>query len=334
MNLLKKEVVHKTLGVGHVVSFDGKIITVQFGERSVKFSFPSIFNDILSMKDPALQNEVKELCDHENNQINQQQEERMTEFEQRFAASIDAKANKAKNTKKYKDNNNVAIKCNYCDGGRSDQAFGYKSLCSDEVLHQNVSVIKRPWCSSAECECKKYTLGEIDRTELERMNRNGKFICYESRLLKDWIASVGRVQREKRTDKPKKTVSTRVNRMCILTTKQPAELEQERKVFAAFLISEVENGDEAEGNMHAHPDYRIELTAEEAERVHFWEFHKNKTKMEMPFWGSGLTRNLTDAQSINIMKAMMEAAIEPAKKAHILEVLEYYCKVTAAAAAK
>ena len=205
MNLLKKEVVHKTLGVGHVVSFDGKIITVQFGERSVKFSFPSIFNDILSMKDPALQNEVKELCDHENNQINQQQEERMTEFEQRFAASIDAKANKAKNTKKYKDNNNVAIKCNYCDGGRSDQAFGYKSLCSDEVLHQNVSVIKRPWCSSAECECKKYTLGEIDRTELERMNRNGKFICYESRLLKDWIASVGRVQREKRTDKPKKT---------------------------------------------------------------------------------------------------------------------------------
>ena len=334
MNLLKKEVVHKTLGVGHVVSFDGKIITVQFGERSVKFSFPSIFNDILSMKDPALQNEVKELCDHENNQINQQQEERMTEFEQRFAASIDAKANKAKNTKKYKDNNNVAIKCNYCDGGRSDQAFGYKSLCSDEVLHQNVSVIKRPWCSSAECECKKYTLGEIDRTELERMNRNGKFICYESRLLKDWIASVGRVQREKRTDKPKKTVSTRVNRMCILTTKQPAELEQERKVFAAFLISEVENGDEAEGNMHAHPDYRIELTAEEAERVRFWEFHKNKTKMEMPFWGSGLTRNLTDAQSINIMKAMMEAAIEPAKKAHILEVLEYYCKVTAAAAAK
>ena len=334
MNLLKKEVVHKTLGVGHVVSFDGKIITVQFGERSVKFSFPSIFNDILSMKDPALQNEVKELCDHENNQINQQQEERMTEFEQRFAASIDAKANKAKNTKKYKDNNNVAIKCNYCDGGRSDQAFGYKSLCSDEVLHQNVSVIKRPWCSSAECECKKYSLGEINRTELERMNRNGKFICYESRLLKDWIASVGRVQREKRTDKPKKTVSTRVNRMCILTTKLPTELEQERKVFAAFLISEVENGDEAEGNMHAHPDYRIELTAEEAERVRFWEFHKNKTKMEMPFWGSGLTRNLTDAQSINIMKAMMEAAIEPAKKAHILEVLEYYCKVTAAAAAK
>ena len=334
MNLLKKEVVHKTLGVGHVVSFDGKIITVQFGERSVKFSFPSIFNDILSMKDSALQNEVKELCDHENNQINQQQEERMTEFEQRFAASIDAKANKAKNTKKYKDNNNVAIKCNYCDGGRSDQTFGYKGLCSDEVLHQNVSVIKRPWCSSAECECKKYTLGEIDRTELERMNRNGKFICYESRLLKDWVASVGRVQREKRTDKPKKTVSTRVNRICILTTKQPAELEQERKVFAAFLISEVENGDEAEGNMHAHLDYRIELTAEEAEHVHFWEFHKNKTKMEMPFWGSGLTRNLTDAQSINIMKAMMEAAVEPAKKAHILEVLEYYCKVTAAAAAK
>ncbi|MDD4312777.1 MAG: hypothetical protein PHW41_09875, partial [Eubacteriales bacterium] len=172
------------------------------------------------------------------------------------------------------------------------------------------------------------------RAELEQMNQNGTFICYESRLLKDWVASIGRVQREKRTDKPKKTISTRVNRMCILTTKRPAELEQERKVFAAFLISEVENGDEVEGNMHAHPDYRIELTEAEAEHVHFWEFHKNKTKLDMPFWGSRLIRYLTDAQSINILKAMMEAAVEPAKKAHILEVLEYYCKVSAAAAAK
>ena len=335
MNLLKKEVIHKTLGVGHVVSFAGKIITVQFGERSMKFSFPSIFNDILRMKDPALQQEIKELCDSENYSINRQQEERMSEFEQRFAASADAKANKSKRTKKYKDNNNVAIKCSYCDGGRSDQSFGYKGICSDEVLHQNVSVIKRPWCSSAECECKRYTLGSINRAELEKMNQSGKFICYESGLLKDWVASSGRVQRDKRNDKPKKTVSTRVNRMCILTTKQPSELEQERKVFAAFLISEVESGDgKEEGNMHAHPDYRIELTAAEAEQVHFWAFHKNKTKLDMPFWGSGLIRYLTDAQSINILKAMMEAAAEPEKKAHILEMLEYYCRVTAAAASK
>ena len=334
MNLIGKEVIHKSLGSGQIISQTGKIITIQFGEKQMKFAFPSIFNSIMTIQDKSLQVKIQELCETENYQINRQQEERMTEFESRFAPAPESKASKAKRAKKYKDNNNVAIKCNYCDGGRNEQSFGYKGVCSDDVLHQNVSIIKRPWCSAAECECKKYTLGEINRTELERMNRNEKFICYESRLLKDWVASVGRVQREKRTDKPKKTISTRVNRMCILTTKQPTELEQERKVFAAFLISEVENGDEEEGNMHAHPDYRVELTAEEAEHVHFWEFHKNKTKLDMPFWGSGLIRYLTDAQSINILKAMMEAAVEPAKKAHILEVLEYYCKVTAAAAAK
>ncbi len=334
MNLIGKEVIHKSLGSGQIVSQTGKIITVQFGEKQMKFAFPSIFNSIMTIQDNSLQTKIQELCENENYMINRQQEERMTEFESRFAPLPESKASKAKRTKKYKDNNNVALKCNYCDGGRSDQTFGYKGVCSDEVLHQNVSVIKRPWCSAEECECKRYTQGAISRTELERINSSGKFICYESRLLQDWVASVGRVQREKRTDKPKKTISTRVSRMCILTTKQPTELEQERKVFAAFLISEVENGDEGEGNMHAHPDYRVELTAEEAEHVHFWEFHKNKTKLDIPFWGSGLTRNLTDAQSINILKAMMEAAVEPAKKAHILEMLEYYCKVTAAAAAK
>ena len=61
---------------------------------------------------------------------------------------------------------------------------------------------------------------------------------------------------------------------------------------------------------------------------------KNQSKPETPYWGSGALRYLTDAQSINIIKAMMEAAVEPAKKAHILEVLEYYCRVTAAAASK
>lgn len=335
MNLLKKEVIHKSLGVGHVVSFAGKIITVQFGERSMKFSFPSIFNDILRMKDPALQQEIKELCENENYSINRQKEERLSEFESRFAPSLDQKNAKAKRAKRYKDNNNIAIKCNYCDGGRSDQIFGYQGVCSDEVLRENVLTSKRPWCSSSTCECKKYISGEIDRTELDKKYRDGSFICHESRLFSDWVASARRHQSEKKGDKPNKMSNAFVNRLCVLTVKQSSELEKERKVFGAFVISEVETGDEkAEENVHAHPKYRIELTAEEAENVHFWDFHKNKSKMDMPFWGSSLLRYLTDAQSINIMKAMMEAAIEPEKKAHIMEVLEYYCRVTAAAASK
>ncbi|MDD4312884.1 MAG: hypothetical protein PHW41_10425, partial [Eubacteriales bacterium] len=169
----------------------------------MKFLFPSIFNSIMTIQDKSIQQEIQELCETENYQINRQQEERMTEFEQRFAPTPESKASKAKRARKYKDNNNVAIKCNYCDGGMNDQTFGYKGVCSDEVLRQNVSVIKRPWCSAAECECKRYTKGEINRAELEQMNQNGTFICYESRLLKDWVASIGRVQREKRTDKPK-----------------------------------------------------------------------------------------------------------------------------------
>ena len=323
------------MGVGHIVSLTEKIITVQFGEKQMKFSFPSVFNELLTMKNDSLQHDIKELCDNETYAINRQKEGRLTEFESRFAPVPDPKPEKLKREKQIRDNSNIAIKCSYCDGGKSDTVFGYQGVCSDEVLHQNVSIIRRPWCSASTCECKRYSNGEIDRAELEQKNSDGKFICYESRLLRDWVASAGRHQSEKRNDKPIKMTNARVNRLCVLTTKQANELEVERKIFAAFVISEVEAGDDkVEGNVHAHPRFRIDLTPEEAEQVHFWNFHKNKSKPEIPFWGSGLLRYLTDAQSINILKGMMEAAVDPAKKAHILEVLEYYCRVTAAAASK
>lgn len=335
MDLIDKEVIHSTLGAGRVVSLTEKIIAVQFGERVMKFSFPTIFNDKLKMSDSALQAQISELCEDENDTISRQKEERLQEFESRFADLPDPKASKAKRAGQNRGNNNIAIKCNYCDGGRSDAVFGYKGVCSDEVLRQNVSVIKRPWCSAAVCACKRYTKGEIERAELEQLNSDGGFVCYESRLLRDWIASAGRYQSAKKNDKPIKMTNARVNRLCVLTTKEPSELEAERKIFAAFVISDVEIGDEkVEGNVHAHPRFRIDLTQAEASQVRFWEFHRNKSKPELPFWGSGLLRYISDSQSINILKAMMEAAVEPEKKAHILEVLEYYCKVSAAAAAK
>lgn len=335
MDLLHKEVIHSTLGIGHVVSLTEKIITVQFGEKLMKFSFPTIFNDKLKMSDSSLQHQISELCESENYTINRQKEERLQEFESRFADLPDPKASKAKRASQNRADSNIAIKCNYCEGGRSDTVFGYKGVCSDEILHQNVAVLKRPWCSASVCACKRYSKGEISRTELEQMNSDGGFVCYESRLMRDWVASVGRYQSAKKSDKPIKMTNARVNRLCVLTTKEAGELEAERKIFAAFVISEVEVGDEkAEGNVHAHPRFRIDLTQAEAEQVRFWEFHKNKSKPETPFWGSGLLRYISDSQSINILKAMMEAAVDPEKKTHILEVLEYYCRVSAAAASK
>lgn len=335
LNLIGKAVIHKSLGGGRVVAHSDKIITIQFGEKQMKFSFPSIFNEMMSIQDSSLEHDIKELCENENYFISRQKEERMSEFESRFAPVPDNKPDKAIREKKIRDNSNIAIKCNYCDGGKTGTVFGYKGVCSDEVLHQNVSVIKRPWCSASTCECKRYKNGEIERKELEQKNSEGNFICYESRLLRDWVASAGRHQSEKKSGNPIKMTNARVNRLCVLTTKQASELEVERKIFAAFIISEVEVGDEnVEGNVHAHPKYRIDLTPEEAQNVHFWDFHKNKSKPELPFWGSGLLRYLNDAQSINVIKAMMEAAIDPEKKAHILEILEYYCRVTAAAAMK
>ena len=95
MNLISKAVIHKSLGLGHIVSINDKIITVQFGEKQRKFSFPSIFNDILAIQDKSLMHEIQELCENESYMINRQKEERMTEFETRFAPAPNSKPPKS-----------------------------------------------------------------------------------------------------------------------------------------------------------------------------------------------------------------------------------------------
>ena len=59
MNLIKKEVIHKNLGAGHIVALTDKIITVQFGEKQMRFSFPSAFKFGYEFQNPLVSRNLK-----------------------------------------------------------------------------------------------------------------------------------------------------------------------------------------------------------------------------------------------------------------------------------
>ena len=81
LNLVSKAVNHKSLGAGRIVAQTATIVTVQFGEKQMKFSFPSIFREIMTIEDATLQREINELCETESYAINRQKEELLLSYE-------------------------------------------------------------------------------------------------------------------------------------------------------------------------------------------------------------------------------------------------------------
>lgn len=101
-------------------------------------------------------------------------------------------------TAKSSDRNNIAFKCNYCDGGKSKEFVGYKGVCSDETIKYNIKVAKHIWCSQPENMCYKYLNGEISREEIckfyeETKSEFSKSVCYESQMLEIWNAGAGKI---------------------------------------------------------------------------------------------------------------------------------------------
>ncbi|MBX4272110.1 hypothetical protein [Clostridium estertheticum] len=197
---------------------------------------------------------------------------------------------------------NIAFKCNFCDGGHSDEQVGFNGDCSDDVIRNNIELEKRTWCSSDDCACGQYLKCDITRSELEDVCNNGGFVCYESQMLRDWKALAGIVQTGERKGQPMKLNKVQNNSLCVLTTRDPISIESEIYIFGIFLVDETYEGDnQDEGYVTTKSKYRIKLYPKEAHKMLFWNYHANDNQPEVPVWSSGLHRYFEDEQAIQIL---------------------------------
>ena len=189
MNLIGVEVNHKVFGAGVIANVDevnGRM-DVQFKDGTKIFAFPQCFKQFISVSDETLKAELSALIAEDDRKKQEQ-------------ATIEA-AEKAKKLELAKENEviqaakkprthfyprkNIAFKCTYCDGGKSDSCIGFDGLCSDEQRHYNVFVGKRIWCSAEENLCRMCLDGKISKEDLEEKYReNNAAVCYESNLFR------------------------------------------------------------------------------------------------------------------------------------------------------
>lgn len=324
--MLNKKVIHKTLGEGVIVKFEDNIATVKFSERTIDFRYPDAFSKYLALVDAEAQNEVKALADEvvaKKEAEERAKAEAKAEEVRRHYARMIAEENKKRKISaaelKNKSHGNLAFKANFCDGGCSESCVGFKGVCSPEQIKYNIEKERRAWCSNEGSPCGRYHAGKISYNELCDLH-DQSFVCYESRMLKEWRADAGEDLTSGGTGKARRIANAATNSLAVLTTELPGT--SERIIFGIFITGIVDEGDDlSAGYVQADPNYTIELTCEEAQKMKFWNYYKNSDGSNR--WSQRLYRYLSNDSCVKILEDIVNLK-SGEEKAHAEKVLKRY----------
>lgn len=312
-DIIGKNVFHKKFGTGIIVSKnDNAIISVQFDDAEKKFAFeyPDAFEKQWLITDDA---ELKAQAEQDI-----QQKKSDVQKSKKNISSVNH-ALKMGYKPKTGEPSNIAFKYNYCDGGETEEYFGFNGACSDKMIQYNTEVKKRGWCSHADCPCKQYKDGKISRTELDQMMKDDGFVCQESAFFRYWDAY------PERHNEFVRLTRARRNSLAILTTTKPYDTGKNRVIFAVFLVDECSEGDDkASGYVKENPDWRIELTKQEADQMLFWNYYAYENSSS--FSWSGIVRYISDDIAVQILRDIVNV-IAPEYKNYAQEFLQYYCEI-------
>ena len=333
MKLCDEIVYHKSFGKGLIVELIDDYVFILFenNQELKKFKYPEAFGTYIKLDNQKLMKDIQK--DKAIIELKIAEKEKETEKYKAEKAKIveltkEKNNEKKKKTIKNEDMYNVAFKCTYCDGGKSNKDIGFYGVCSDETMIYNINLQKHIWCSNERSDCYRYLNKEITRKELNNIYKEYGSVCYESKMLRDWEASAGYHHKGKNKGKPMTMRNVSSNNLALLTTRFPHDQEEDRIIFAVFLILENYVGDNyEEGHVKANPEYRLQLTIEEAKRLKFWDYYYNRNKTETIKFGSGLHRYISDIQAAQVLKEVCRIKIGTWEEKFSQNLFEHYCSL-------
>lgn len=328
MNLINCCVKHSSWGMGTVTEQKGNYIKAVFSVGEKQFVYPDAFEKFLQCTDPDMQSQIEEeLTRRKQQEILKQQEKQLKSEE---LSRLDSEMNSRSAKKKNYPKENIAFKCNYCNGGNKQNGIGFLCACSDDLIKYNIEVAQHSWCCNEEASCSKYYDGIIDRETLDRQNDDGGFVCYESQMLRNWAAFAGFVLTGENKQKPMRLSKVQINSLAILTSREPYAPESDRFVFGVFLVDEAYEGDNRdEGYVTTSSKYKINLTLKEAKNILFWNYYHNENAPEKVAWGQGLHRYISNIQAANILYDILMIKVGTKYEKLVKEFLDHFCDINA-----
>ncbi|HYF81910.1 MAG TPA: hypothetical protein VEB00_02620 [Clostridia bacterium] len=226
---------------------------------------------------------------------------------------------------------NVAFKCNFCNGGRTNTNYGFNGVCSKDVIEYNIRKAKYDWCSQPQCDCNRYYKKKISYEELQEIYKKEGSVCYESSMLNDWKALAGYNNNGIRAGEARTIKNAEIGSLAVLTLVTPNDSEYNRRIFALFLIDDYYEGgvdtysNESEGYVACNSKYKLNFTRSETNELMFWDYYSNENTPECR-WSSGLFRYFEDEQAAQILKQAALIKTGTGEESLARDFLEYYCK--------
>lgn len=329
IKLQGEKVKHSRFGIGTVVKNDETRIVIDFQGVEKTFVFPDIFENFLEIDNLEAEIQIRCALILKKTEKQRKEEERKLQYNRKSQNTV--KENNSKRVSVQPEQfvrENIAFKCNYCDGGKSYDQLGYSGVCSDDVIVYNIEIGKKSWCTQDDCYCKQYYEGIIDRDYLDELCMDGGYVCYESQMFRNWKAMAGMYTSGKKKGEPMKIRKVQNNSLAVLTTRTPSSKEFERIIFGVFLVDQIDEGDDIEEScVGTKSKFKLKLSEEEAHKMLFWKYHANKSKPEKAQWSSGLHRYLSDNEAALILRDIALVKANTCDSALAVEFFEYFCEV-------
>ena len=332
MDIIGKEVRHKKLdlGIGTILErMNNNCVIVKFESKTMTMPYPDVFKEHLAFTDVKLQNEIMdEIAKNEEAKAavvaekarKQEENRKKMEAERRREITVAKRKTGRKSSRPC-----IAFKLNYCDGGSDEKYAGFYGICSDEMIELNIRK-KRAWCSDSDCKCSQFIEGEISENELCKWwddNYCGKFVCYDSVVLRDWAFSSA----------PGTFIrSAEPGHLCVFTTQLPTkdykDFNKERVVVGISIIESVEDDENDSSRVYSLMDdeYLLSFNIEEARRFKYWDIAHGERNPNNK-WASGLVRNFDDDMAIDFLKKAIEIKSDKAGKDKARNFLKHYCEI-------
>lgn len=335
MKLIGERVKHRVFGAGIITDYEKDQMTVLFDNenRTGIFVYPSAFKSFLTLENLAFNDQIDQdikALEEQDLADKQTESERIDQnITTRFKAYalLHAKTKPIKKT----DKGNIAFNCIYNDGSNSEQEIGYKGVCTDETIAYNINTAKQAQCRRSDGMCFQYLKGEITREMLDESYQStkeafGLSICSECQLLEVWTIGPGLSPSGINKGKPLVLKHINTNSLTLLTTRMPGAPEEERVIFAAFLVDEHFEGSATElAYLKSNPNYRVQLSREEAGNLKFWDYYFNPLKPESVAFGSSTNRAITDVQAAQILSSILDIKRGTLFETRAKQFLDYYC---------
>ncbi len=147
-------------------------------------------------------------------------------------------------------------------------------------------------------------------------------------IFTNWSVFTGVIESGPKKGRPKRLAQISQNSACLLTARECDIPETKRRILGAFMVSENFSPKRCEdGYVPAHPKYRLRLSAQESEKLLFWNYYINERYPHKTTWNTGRHRYFDNMWMAQILKDVVALRKESQDEESAEQFLQHFCRM-------